>query len=91
MDLVDITLIEKELPFLPKHIFTKLYRWIKIVEDDGLSEVRKIPSFHDEPLKGAWHGARSVRLNRSYRAIYKESNKGEITIIQILKVSKHEY
>lgn len=91
MELVDVTLIEKELPFLPKHILTKLRRWIKGVEEEGLSEVRKIPSFHDEPLKVAWHGARSIRLNRSFRAIYKESRQGEITIIQILKVSKHEY
>ncbi len=42
----------------------------KFIVGIGLSEVRKVPGYHDEPLKGQRKGQRSIRLSRSYRAIY---------------------
>ena len=47
--------------------------------------------FHDEPLKGKLQGQRSVRLNRAYRAIYVEHETGEVELIEVLEVNKHEY
>ena len=47
--------------------------------------------FHDEPLKGKRQGQRSVRLNRAYRAIYVEHETGEVELIEVLEVNKHEY
>jgi len=57
----------------------------------GLEEVRKLSGYHDEPLKGERKGQRSVRLNRAYRVIYSEDKNGEIHIVNILEISKHEY
>jgi Txe/YoeB family toxin of Txe-Axe toxin-antitoxin module len=66
------------------------YQRIERVEEFGIDEVRKIKGFHDEPLKGDRIGQRSIRLNRSYRAIYKES-PGKVEIIIILEVHNHDY
>jgi proteic killer suppression protein len=44
--------------------------WVDDVEERGIAEVRKVPGYHDEPLKGERSGERSIRLNRSWRAIY---------------------
>ena len=63
--------------------------WVEFVETAGLREVRKCLGYHDEPLKGDRFGQRSVRLNRSYRLIYKEMN--EMVEILLIEVNKHEY
>jgi proteic killer suppression protein len=57
----------------------------------GLREVRKIPGYHDEPLKGQRKGERSVRLTKGYRAIYVEEHDGTINLIILEEVNKHEY
>jgi len=64
---------------------------VKAVEEDGMAEVRKLKGFHDEPLKGDRKGQRSVRLNKAYRAIYRETSSDEIEIAEVLEVNKHEY
>ena len=71
--------VQKQLEKLPEHVVEKLIAWARSVELKGLREVRKISGYHDEPLKGPRRGERSVRLTRSYRAIYIE------------EVNKHEY
>ncbi|WP_235046318.1 type II toxin-antitoxin system RelE family toxin [Bdellovibrio bacteriovorus] len=81
---------KKALGRIPKYIVANLLDWVQEVEDKGLEKVRKIPGYHDEPLLGAWKGYRSIRLSRSYRAIYFEDD-GELKIITIVEVSKHEY
>lgn len=40
---------------------------------------------------GRRQGQRSVRLNRAYRAIYVEHENGEVELIEVLEVNKHEY
>jgi hypothetical protein len=32
-----------------------------------------------------------VRLNRAFRAIYVEHENGEVELIEVLEVNKHEY
>jgi proteic killer suppression protein len=76
---------------LPRHIITKLTAWINAVGHDGLNEVRKIPGFHDEPLKGDRKGQRSVRLSKSYRAIYIINKAGQMEVVEIIEVNKHDY
>jgi proteic killer suppression protein len=88
---VDLTLVEKDLSKLPPYIVLKLYRWAKGVEIEGIEEMRKIPGYHDEPLKGSRKGSRSIRLNRSYRAIYTEHELGIYILISVEEVNKHEY
>ncbi len=80
---------EKQLRRLPKNIKEALFYWAVSVEKYGIREIRKLPGYHDEPLKGDRKGQRSVRLNKAYHAIYVETKEGiEITVIE---VNKHEY
>lgn len=81
---------EKALATLPRHIVVKLQDWVEDVEDRGLEEVRKIPGYHDEPLKGSLKGLRSIRLSRGYRAYYRVTkDRGEV--VRIEGIDKHVY
>lgn len=82
---------EKQCKKLPKQILEHLRYWAVSVERLGMSEVRKLPGYHDEPLKGTRKGQRSIRLNRAYRAIYEEDDSGEIVIVAVMEVNKHDY
>lgn len=80
----------KQLRKVPRYIVDNLLIWITAVEHDGLEETRRVPGYHDEPLKGARVGQRSIRLSRSYRAIYEV--KGDTAkFVSIEEVSKHDY
>lgn len=65
--------------------------WVEAVVTVGLEEVRKIPGYHDEPLKGVSAQQRSIRLSRSYRAIYEIKSDGTVEFVSIEEVSKHAY
>lgn len=83
--------VEKQLDRIPELIVRKFRLWVALVVESGAREVRRRKGFHDEPLKGTRRGQRSVRLNRAYRAIYRERETGEIELIEVLEVNKHEY
>ena len=91
MTQVDLHLVVKVLRKIPDHVVDKLNAWVRSVEKQGIREVRKIPGYHDEPLKGDRKGQRSIRLTKAYRAIYTEHKNGEIEIILVEEVHKHEY
>jgi len=80
----------KQLRKLPRHIVNNLIIWVTAVEHDGLDEVRKVPGYHDEPLKGARFGQRSIRLSHAYRAIY-EIKGDTARFASVAEVSKHDY
>jgi toxin HigB-1 len=82
---------EKHLLKVPLHVVRKFQSWVSDVEYSGLHETRKIPGYHDEPLKGKRVGQRSVRLSKAYRAIYTIDHKGKIEILKVLEVNKHDY
>ena len=42
----------KQLQKLPEHIQIKFFNWHAAIVESGLEIVRKIPGYHDEPLKG---------------------------------------
>jgi len=83
--------VEKQLDRIPEVIVRKFRIWAALVEESGIQEVRKSKGFHDEPLKGKRFGQRSVRLNRAYRAIYRERRPGEVALIEVVEVTKHDY
>lgn len=83
--------VEKQLKRIPGHIQRKFRAWAAAVEEDGLPSARRLPGFHDEPLKGQRRGQRSIRLNRAYRAIYVERSAGEVELVEVIEVNKHEY
>ncbi len=93
MDIYDVELSKhaiKDLKKVPQIIIDKLQSWIEAIEIEGLREVRKKPGLHDEPLKGKRAGQRSIRLSRSYRAIY-TVQKGKVKFILIEEINKHDY
>lgn len=81
----------KQIKKLPSYIKIKLLDWAKAVELDGIHKTRMKKGYHDEPLKGDRSGQRSIRLSRSYRAIYTEEKDGFINIINVEEVNKHDY
>lgn len=81
----------KQIKKHPRHIVECLIAWIDDVEERGIGEVRKTPSYHDEPLKGKRAGQRSIRLSRAYRAIYIIKENKKIEFVSIEEVTKHDY
>lgn len=81
----------KQLKKVPSHIKVKFDAWCDLISYIGLREARKYKGYHDEPLRGDRKGQRSVRLSKSYRAIYKEVKDSEYEIIEVIEVNKHEY
>ena len=82
--------VKKNLHKVPLPIKKKLFTWVAAVEERGLNEVKKIPGYHDEPLKGDRHGQRSIRLNKQWRAIYRIINT-KIEFVLIEEVTPHDY
>ena len=82
---------KKQILKLPRYIIEKLTAWVESVEKEGLMEVRKISGFHDEPLKGDRVGERSIRLSRSYRAIYVIKENNQVEFVSVEEVNKHDY
>jgi proteic killer suppression protein len=83
--------VDKQLGRVPDVISRKFRIWAALVEESGIREIRKHKGFHDEPLKSKRRGQRSVRLNKAYRAMYVEHDSGEVELIEVLEVNKHEY
>ncbi len=80
---------ERQFQKAPVHIRQKVKLWIFELAVKGLREARKRPGYHDEPLRGARKGQRSLRLSKGYRLIYVELEKG--VLIELLEVNKHDY
>jgi proteic killer suppression protein len=82
----------KDLEKVPSNIKDKLLLWIDTVKLDGVEKTRKLNSYNDKSLHGLREGQRSIRLNRAYRAFYKEIKNNEIIeLITIIEVNKHDY
>lgn len=82
---------QKDLEKIPANLKKKLLFWALSVREIGIQKMRQIKGYHDEPLHGDRKGQRSIRLSRSYRAIYIEGNNGKIEFLEIIEVNKHEY
>ena len=81
----------RDLAQLPPHVARKFKYWIELVEFSGLEIVRRVPGYHDEPLKGSRANQRSIRLNLYYRAIYTIEIRLGIETVVIQEVTKHVY
>lgn len=82
--------VYKALRKLPVYIVIKFQDWVKQVEKYGLQEVRKVKSYHDEPLRGKLKGLRSIRLSKGYRAYYRIVGK-QVEVAFVERIDKHEY
>jgi proteic killer suppression protein len=82
---------QRDVRRLPGHIADKLATWVQAVTARGLEEVRKVPGYHDEPLRGERAGQRSIRLSLHYRAIYELQKDGRVEFVSVEEVNKHAY
>jgi len=79
----------RDISKIPKHILKNYEVWKRIVELQGLEGLRKIKGYHDESLRGEWHGFRSSRLSLKWRVIYMA--KKEVCEIYIVNNNPHKY
>ena len=82
---------EKQLAKIPRHIVRKFALWVDLVSVEGLAAARSVPGFRDHGLKGEWQGYRAIRLSAAYRAIYQKRRAGEIHLVYVEEVNKHDY
>lgn len=64
-------------------------KWKDIAMTSGPVGLRLIKGFHDEALRGEWHGYRSSRLGLQYRVIYRLVPRQ--STFQVVHVTPHEY
>ncbi len=83
VDKVSFIKVKKTLKVLPTHILRNFQRWAMQVEMLGINKVRKIPGYHDEPLKGKRKRQRSIRLSKAYRAFIQNTNMKELIQFQL--------
>ncbi|MCC7343530.1 MAG: type II toxin-antitoxin system mRNA interferase toxin, RelE/StbE family [Deltaproteobacteria bacterium] len=81
---------KKDLRGIPSYLRKKFRTWVESVELQGLEEVKKIPGYHDHPLKGGRQGQRAISLNDQYRAVY-EVKGNEVEFAEVQEVNKHDY
>lgn len=62
-----------------------------LIDIDTLDKLRQLKGLNFEYLKGEREGSCSIRLNDQFRLIFEpqQENGNEITIILIIKISKH--
>jgi toxin HigB-1 len=82
---------KKDLAKAPAHVADKLEGWVRAVTVYSLEEVRKVPGYHDEPLKGARKGQRSIRLSKQWRAIYVIKGGKSCEFASVEEVTPHKY
>lgn len=82
---------QKQFEKLPAYIRQALRTWANLINGYGIASMRRVPGYHDEPLRGQRSHQRSSRLSRGYRVIYREEPSGEIIVVMVLEVHKHDY
>lgn len=82
---------EKQIRKLPAYIQMALRTWALLIEEHGVLVMRKVPGYHDEPLRWERQGQRSSRLSKGYRVFYEENTAEKTVMITVLEVNKHEY
>ncbi len=81
----------RQLREVPEHVARKFGLWVEGVETEGPEQIRKVPGFHDEPLRGQRAGKRSIRLSRSYRATRELRKDDIVESVSVEEVNKHDY
>ena len=79
----------RKIPRIPTEILKRYEKWKDIVGISGPNGLRQIKGFHDESLRGRWHGHRSSRLGLKYRLIYRIEN--EALYVQAIDITAHDY
>lgn len=80
---------KKQLRKVPDFIAEKALTWVAMVEGSGIQRASRPIGLHDELLQGNRWGQRSIRLNKSYRLIYRVIE--DYIHIELLEAHKHDY
>ena len=83
--------VKKQINDLPTFVFNKLFKWADLIENDGWEIAKDISSYRHHNLKGKWKDYKAACFGDSYRAIYKVYRDNKGYIIEIERVSKHDY
>jgi hypothetical protein len=84
--------VKRDLRSCPVFIVRKFMAWVGAIELDGLEQTSRLPGYHDKPFMDNGKDIdRSIRLNRSYRAIYSIQDDGFFDFVRVETVNKHEY
>jgi mRNA-degrading endonuclease RelE of RelBE toxin-antitoxin system len=81
--------VERQLDEAPREILKRYEKWNDISMISGPRGLRLIKGFHDEALRGEWHGYRSSRLGLQYRIIYRVIP--EPGLFQVVHITPHDY
>ena len=81
--------VDKQLSATPREILKRYEKWKDIAMLSGPPGLKLIRGFHDEALRGEWHGYRSSRLGLQYRVIYRLVPKQ--STFQVARITPHEY
>jgi addiction module RelE/StbE family toxin len=81
--------VEQQLDAMPQEILKRYEKWKDIAMLSGPPGLKLIRGFHDEALRGEWHGYRSSRLGLQYRVIYRLVPKQ--STFQVVRITPHEY
>ena len=81
--------MEKQLDAAPREIGKRYEKWKDIAMISGPPGLRLIQGFHDEALRGKWHGHRSSRLGLQYRVMYRVI-PGQ-SLFQVVHITPHDY
>lgn len=73
----------------PQDVIRRYETWKDIARHSGSPGLQKINGYHDEALKGNWHGYRSSRLGPKWRVIYQALD--DILLIEVVEVNAHVY
>ncbi len=81
---------ERSLKKLPNYIVDMFDSWVRLIEDHGYLEMKRVPGYRDHALKGKLKGKRSSSLNRSYRVIYILTEDRNL-IVKVFEINNHDY
>jgi len=81
----------KDLGRAPRDVVRQYEIWARLVEEHGLVILKDFKGYHDEKLSGEWMGHRSSRLNRKWRVIYQVDRTGKLEVVEVTRVTPHDY
>jgi len=81
--------VGKQIESAPREIVKRYEKWKDIAMISGPAGLRLIKGFHDEALRGEWHGYRSSRLGLKYRVVYRLVSRE--LLFEVARVTPHEY
>ena len=90
-EIVESKSAQKDLAKTPREVLTSYEIRVRLIEEHGTSVLRNFKGYHDEKLHGPRAGYRSSRLNRKWRVIYQVDRVGKIEIVNVSKITPHDY